>query len=286
MKIATITFLYGKSRLQLVLHNYLVSLRQWQTVTPDESWLAVEPTGPDDDTPEVARKMCEPFGMQVIRVEPKPTDKYWNKCRALNHAIRATSPEIDIIMQVDVDMILHPRHIEKALQSFAGEKKALYLCPNRSLTHEVIISEKEPLAQWERLHKVAQYVPTGEELENPRMSNPDGIGPPSKSWGVCQAAQRKWWFYIRGYDEFINGWGSDDADIVRRAGITKRPKVWAPEDLLCFHQQHPRRNDNVTEEEKLKRGARARKNRRRSFEAYYLKQFKRNLGGWGGIPKP
>lgn len=282
MNLATFTFLYGKSRLELVLLNYLISLRKWQTQTPVESFLAVEPEGPEDDTPEVAREMCEPYGVQVIRVEPKESDRYWNKCRALNHAIRASSPNVEILMQIDVDMILHPKHVETALDNFHKDKKILYMCPNLSLNEDVEIEEDWTKEDWEELHQLSTYVPSGDELPVPQLSNPNGIGPPSKSFGVCQAAQRKWWFYIRGYDEFINGWGSDDADVVRRASLTKRPKVWGPEEVTCFHQRHPRRSDNVSSEEKDRRGARARKNRRRSYEAYYSGQFKRNLGGWGG----
>jgi len=282
------TFIKGVDRVTSgILSNFLISLRSWQSYVPDSSYLAIEIDGPEDETPALAKSLCKRYGVIPIIIHPRSKDKYWNKCRALNHCIRQTSEDTDIIMQLDVDMILHPDHVAIAADRFDQGGRILYQCFNRSLTEPVILHEghgQKAADQWEALKPLSRYVPTGAELEEPRHSNPyDVDGPPSKAHGPCQAAHRAWWYYIGGYDENINGWGADDADIVRRASLTGRRTVWAPDDIHLYHQKHPRLHQGVSEEERKERMKHNLHNRRYSYRKYGEKSYRRNRGNWGGI---
>jgi len=287
MKITTMTFLKGMDRVEGgILENFLISLRTWQSCIPHESFLAIESEGPEDETPKHASALCDKYGVIPIIVCPRKDDKYWNKCRGLNHCIRYSNEHSDIIMQLDVDMILHPDHMAIAADRFDSGGRILYQGTNRALVEPITVTAargQEAADQWEQLIPKSRYVPTGDELEEPRHSNPYDIdGPPSKAHGPCQAAHRAWWFYIRGYDEVINGWGADDADIVRRASLTGRSIVWAPDDIHMFHQKHPRLWQDVSEEEKEERMQHNLRNRIHSYRKFHHKAFRRNRTGWGG----
>jgi len=284
MKIATMTFLYGKDRLGRVLRNHLTSLREWQTITPDESWLVVEPEGPDDDTPEAARELCEPLGVKVIRVTPKEADPYWNKARGINHAIRASDPSVDILMQVDADMILHPQHIEKLILHFMLDGCTFYLVKNHSLVDPVEFTGEDPPSIYQELADKAVYVPLGCELDPPTTRNPfSPIGPPSKGVGGCQAAMRKWWFKAKGYDELFTGWTGHDSDLRRRATASGRKITWAPPGYEMLHQPHPRMC-HQTPEEQVERQAHTDRLYMHSLRLAAKKRWKRNGKEWGGLP--
>jgi len=84
------------------------------------------------------------------------------------------------------------------------------------------------------------------------------------------------WNKIRGYDERMDGWGSDDVDLVARVGMAGFKIKWLGESLesiMLFHQPHDKPNYIQDMKDQYK-----------NLDFYYnIKSYAANPDGWGGI---
>lgn len=263
MKIVTIT--PHRDRLPQFA-NHLRSLA-YQTRPPDQAIVSSH-----GDTQETRRAIVDLMHDHLDAAGvPKqfwsvgePADP-WRKPLCVNFAVRRTAEDVDVVATFDVDMILHPETLAEVERVFAGNPRSYVMCPNRSLP---------PGAPWpgwtyDELRSRARTV-TWEGKRSPG-------GPPSEGWGAMQAATREWWFDVRGLDEDMELWGSEDHDLLKRAKMSGLTSKWLPRELAALHQWHEAHQNLKTPE--IKR-AKAR-NHLLSTQRLKKGQFRRNSAGWG-----
>lgn len=96
--------------------------------------------------------------------------------------------------------------------------------------------------------------------------------------GGCQCMHINGWNKIRGYNEEYIGWGSEDFDLLARAGLAGLKIKWMGESLesiMLFHQPHGKDLETLTKELKEQD-----KNKRLLSN---IKTYAVNPNGWGGI---
>lgn len=286
MKIATVGFHYGTARLDGILENHLKSLR-WQKRQPDEIIIVDEAYNEDSSSAERIREtlshLCHKYGARLIQIEPRPEDRYWNKPRAVNAGVRRTSEDIDIVINLDLDMVLHPSLLESVHQSFQQDPASFVMCWNRSLPEPVELPDSFDPKAWKDLAAKSIFIPRGTK-EKPIQFHP--VGPASQSTGCLQAATRAWWHKVRGYDEDFSGPGGKDGDLARRAELAHRWRVWlgwgeGPDSLL-LHQYHAGRTTHEDDSEQAKElKACARVNSKHSILRCMARKIIRNDENWG-----
>jgi len=220
-----------RGRLSL-LRNHLQSLA-YQTRVPDEV-LVVSHGDTAEDWEQIPQLIEESFpwvGKRPTAAALRIGDPgdYWHKALAINHGIRRSRADADVICLFDVDMVLHPEHLEHLLQRQEGQAE-ITLCTNLSLAKTPHNERLFTVESFEAHRSRAQWIAP----QSPR--NP--LGPISYGWGGCQAAPREWWFKIRGYDEDFRLFGPEDKDIIERAKATDLPIEWMPPELAMLHQYH------------------------------------------------
>jgi hypothetical protein len=180
---------------------------------------------------------------------------------------------VDAIITLDVDCILHRKTIEAAEQALEEDPRRYLMCPNRSLGKRVDLS-----GDWEYrdLAKKGHFL----DWKGAR----EGMGPMSMSWGCLQGAMREWWFEVRGLDEEMQYWGSEDHDLAKRANSTGLRWYWIPQRYKLLHQWHPAGQAGVGMELDDDVKVWLKRNHLISRDKLRRKEFIRNLDGWGGLP--
>jgi hypothetical protein len=96
--------------------------------------------------------------------------------------------------------------------------------------------------------------------------------------GGCQCMHIDAWNKIRGYDEAYIGWGSEDYDLLTRAGMSGLKIKWMGESvdsIMLFHQPHFKTAALVDRELNEQYKNKQLLNNIKSYAA--------NPNGWGGI---
>ena len=65
------------------------------------------------------------------------------------------------------------------------------------------------------------------------------------SAGGCQTMRIDKWYQLRGFNENMIGWGSEDVDLLKRAIMMGQKVIWMGENIECielFHQHHEKVN--------------------------------------------
>lgn len=174
-------------------------------------------------------KMVSEFHCSVYRYQ---TDKFWSLPRCVNIGLKRASGEY--VVKSDADLVFEKKVMEKTLQ---------YLQKNRS----IIIRKPWFLLEEVDLEKL--------DIKSLHTYPRKMVSP---SLGAFVAAPRGWWRKIRGYDERMEGWGSNDWDLFRRAKMDARRVMLIGPDFgygpkttketpntKIYHQWHP----NVLREE-------------------------------------
>lgn len=158
----------------------------------------------------------EPFDCSVYYY---PTSEIWSLAIARNMGIRRSS--CDHVVVVDADLILEPRAVEVLLEGHLSRPRSYISCFIRML-----------------LYELEQEVQMPEEF--PRLKGIDYW--PSAGWGGLVSATRSWYFKVRGFDERLKFWGSEDGDLWKRAGLDGmdcyRLNELSQEDAEVYHQYH------------------------------------------------
>jgi glycosyltransferase involved in cell wall biosynthesis len=243
------------------LQNVLRSLN-WQSAGRPVQVLVVS-HGSQPDVDQELSELCDEEAATLIRIgDPSQP---WNKPCALNTGIRATLPEVPFVMTMDADMILPPNFFKVALERLKREPPALVLCRASDLPQHVSLpSRREKLMDaFDSLRAKAQLRP-------------------SFGTGGIQAAQRSFFFEIRGYDEDLCWWGAMDGDLVKRARLAGLEIEWIENRTAMLHQWHPRKHAVLAHHEKIEQAKRAWQ-RNHELVRSRSKTMRRNPDGWGGL---
>ncbi len=244
------------------LRNALSSLG-WQTAGPPAQVIVVS----SGSRPEIDRELaaiCAACGAELLTVgDPSQP---WNKPFALNCGIRATRPDIAALMVMDADMILAPNFLEVVKARLARRPPALVLCRSSDLPAGTAFPDRaeQLLASFDRLRAAST------------LRGRSGTG------GI-QAAQRSFFFEIRGYDEDLAWWGAMDGDVVNRARLMQLEIAWVEAQTTMLHQWHDRKESALTQRVEIEQ-ARTAWRRNHQLVQSRSQTARRNAAGWGGCP--
>lgn len=232
------------------LDNCLASLR-WQTVPENQVEIVLSDFGSDLPNRASVAAGAERAGARVAYTE---TAEIWNRSRALNLGIQATTG--DVVLCTDADMIFAPNFLEVILETRrASGRPRMIHCACHDLPEDV---PERPwaVADFEALRARGEFRDLG-------------------GTGACQAASREFYFRVRGYDEKYLHWGAEDIDMTRRARRAGLEIVWISDRTAMLHQWH--RKVHLDDEAQWKL------NRWRFKLTGWI--VVKNRRGWGGIGK-
>jgi glycosyltransferase involved in cell wall biosynthesis len=203
-----------RNRSGIRFENCLGSLR-WQDVGAKAIEIIVSDFGSDPEQARSIAELAEAHGARVVRTE---TAAYWNRSRALNIGIRASSA--DVLFCTDADMIFFPNFVSSILQEHTERPgKAMVVCKCSDLPESVGERRWRP-----------------DDLDELRRATRVRRSPGT---GACQAAPRDFFFHARGYDEKYWYWGKEDLDMFSRAERYGLEPRWIHEKTTMMHQWHP-----------------------------------------------
>ena len=139
----------------------------------------------------------------------KVSGQLWNKCRAINIALKAC--ETPFFLVGDIDLLFHPEFINKAI-SLAKPNEVHYF-------QYGFLSQKESL-----LNK---------NFENYNVEFKGSDQVTGTTLFPTQVLKK-----LNGYDEFYHGWGAEDTDIHIRMKNEGLPVYFYDKEILLKHQWH------------------------------------------------
>jgi len=214
MQVSFVVMTYNRGGVRV--WNLLRSLLTYQTVPAAE--VVVVDTS---DSAQIAQGVAAACGeMREARYVRRRRDGLF-KSWALNVGIQRVDPYSKVVAVTDIDFMFGPHTVEMLLR-LVNHQTVCHTIPKR-LGADALEVDPFTAERWAALCKAAQ--PWGE-------SN----GP-----GALQAAERGWWFHVRGYDErFERGLGGMDRDMLLRAARDGMRAVQLPFAVTnALHQWHP-----------------------------------------------
>jgi glycosyltransferase involved in cell wall biosynthesis len=209
-----------------------------QTVKPDEVIIADDGSRPD--TGRMIQEMQQHFPCPLRHIWQE--DDGWRKCAILNQAFAASTG--DYIIQIDGDIILHPRfiedHISEARPNYFLVGSRSKITPKRS-QHMLITSNYKItiLSFGLRRRTNALRIPVLSQLFYSYKKN-------KKERGCNMSFWRKDLLTVNGYDERIKGYGYEDIDLplrLRRAGVQKRFIKFKAIEFHIHHKEASTKKD-------------------------------------------
>lgn len=203
-----------------------------QTEYPHE--VIVADDGSAEDTAAVVRKFAEsaPFTLRHVWHE----DRGFRLGAIRNKAIAAA--EGDYIVQIDGDILLHPRFVEDH-RHYA--RKGAFACGSRvllgeRLTEDIFRDGIRGITPWTR-----DILNRKNALRSPMLAAAVGsiASGKLKYRGCNMAFWRDDLVAVNGYDENYSGWGCEDHDLVARLinnGVEFLPLRHV---AVCYHMWHP-----------------------------------------------
>lgn len=138
---------------------------------------------------------------------------YWNKPLVLNYGIRNSSAESKYIFCADADMIVPPTVIETIVKAFREKPNTQTFVAVRTRKFRDGTTLAGKINDWDLLKPLDDVADPETFSKFVEESYLTGFG----ASGGLQAASRKWFFDVRGYDEDLFLWGAPDTDMHRRA---------------------------------------------------------------------
>ncbi len=145
----------------------------------------------------------------VTLIRCKTTHQLWCKSRAINIALKQCDTPCFFVG--DIDMLYHPAFVE-ALKELEDEKRVTYL--QVGFLSESESKEKKNFVDYEINFK----------------SNSEATGMTLYPTALLKA--------INGYDEYYNGWGSEDTDVHVRLRNGGHDVKFYSDSILMLHQWH------------------------------------------------
>lgn len=159
---------------------------------------------------EPLQKICKAYSFVTLITCPV-SGQLWNKCRAINIALKPC--ETPYFLVGDIDLIFHPHFVQKALL-LADENKVTYF-------KYAFLSKQESLKKQDFETFEVDFF-GGEEVTGTTLFPTEIL----KS--------------VNGYDEFYHGWGAEDTDIHIRLKNKGLPIYYHESETLLKHQWHPK----------------------------------------------
>ena len=214
--------------LELSIKSLLVQSR-----LPDE--IIVGDDGSGAETREVIERLRKISPVRIFHVWHE--DKGFRLARIRNRAVLASSGEY--IIQIDGDIIAHPRFIEDHMRY---AKRGCYLRGGRVMLGKTLTErlcrtrEMKTLKPWSRGIEKKRW----NALRLPWLGNylADRYRLSQYALGCNMSYFRCDFFAVNGYDEFFEGWGGEDSDYFRRLklyGIKNRRLKFVG---LTYHLWH------------------------------------------------
>jgi len=208
-----------------------------------------------DELANYIRSKNDKGTVPIELIQHKTTDKFFHKTLLNNVGIRRSSG--DYIMTTDADILFGKSFITRLYSKLKYdvflESRVMYW--KSSAVKKIYSGELDPY----------------DDLDSCKIGRIKKRTTP----GACQCTYKDNWHVLRGYDEKYIGWGSEDMDLLMRAGILGLKTIWlgeTTEDIMLFHQPHDKNIKRELEEQELNK---ARLNS--------IKSYRVNPSGWGAI---
>lgn len=218
----SITVVIGiRNRSDYRLRNALWSIRH-QSHPPELVKIVVVDYGSSPEHTQEAQRLCENFGAAFWRVS---NAKIWSKPKCLNLAIKQV--ETKFLLSSDVDVIFPDNYIAAAIAALKSRPLAV-------IYSRMLDLAPDSVELMQRLASDDLPIPFPELIAatNPR-------GPGCENAGI-NASYTFFYQLIRGYDEFFEGWGSEDNDLQTRFHQLGLDILSIYPDAVYLHQWHPK----------------------------------------------
>lgn len=212
-----------------------------QTCLPDE--IVIGDDGSNEETKVLIELFQQNFPIPIIHVWQEDKGFRLAKCR--NKAVAASKGEY--IIEIDGDLILNKNFVEDHLR-FArpgcflrggrvniNDKFTRLLCQSQKIGEFNFLS-KGLIRRLNAIHCLwlSQYL-----LTRYKKNNTSGLGCNMSFW-------RKDYIAVNGYDEFFEGWGSEDSDLANRMICLGVRRLFLKFSGIVYHLWH---NDLYMESE-------------------------------------
>jgi len=246
----------NKDRLQID-HNvsdFFIKSLQWQTCTDFEVLIADGGSQNYNEIKDYLENFDGPVPMRIV--QHRISDDHFQRALLNNVGVRNANGEY--VMTTDVDMLYGKDFVKTLLEHVAEdtfiESRTMYLKSHN--TRRIYEGEWDPYNDLDG-------------IKHDRIKK-------RTTAGGCQCMHRDRWSFFRGFDETFVGWGSEDMNLYNRVKMTDMKIVWlgeTREELMLFHQAHPKKDPKKDLEEQSQN----KKRLRRASEPTV------NPDGWGGI---
>jgi GT2 family glycosyltransferase len=234
----------------------LRSIRE-QTLPADRVHILVVDYGSEPAAADFTAERCRLHGAQYVRVD---TAGVWSRSRCLNIGIRQTTTKY--LLTSDVDILFSPAYIAEAVDVL------------REAPLSVVCSAMLDLPE----DTTAELQSIGESGGPLRLARWRNASTPRLDWAYHPSITMTYSAFhhlIRGYDEFFEVWGREDADLLRRLlklGLDRR--TLDAEAAFYLHQWHPK-YENLPDE------GREQASRRNTERWRQVQTILRNGADWG-----
>lgn len=147
-------------------------------------------------------------------------DFEWNKCLLNNIGIQNSKSKY--VMTTDADMLFGQQFIRNVVKNLKKdtfvESRTMYL--KSSVMKKVYNGEID-------------FYKSEDKCKQGRVKK-------RTTCGGCQATSLENWHSLKGYNEKMVGWGSEDQELLKRAELLGLKIIWLGEnnDIMLFHQEH------------------------------------------------
>jgi len=204
--------------------------------------------------------LCQEFCVEYIRVEDI---KVWNRSHALNIGIKKCNTKY--VLCSDVDDIFEKNYISECIKEIQRDFEQIIFSTMFMLAEEDVLENTDTVSSYSLLKK--KSLPRA-EVENCY----------SCTYGLSiNLTLTRFYFDIKGYDEYYTAWGNEDDDIIKRFKKFGLKITNIDGKTSYLHQWHPM-YEGLSEKDK---------NQIKNNREYYARMntIKRNPEGWGEFNK-
>jgi glycosyltransferase involved in cell wall biosynthesis len=211
----------AKNRADQRLTNTLACLRA-QDHPADLVRIVVVDYDSEADSAARLRAICARFDAATLRVDGRAV---WNRSHCMNVAIKQARSKF--VLSTDADVLFGTSYLREALSLLRAEPLTVVYPRVLDLPAG---SETDP-----SLARADGTAPDIEELM--RRAQPRSRG--NRHAGI-NATYTLFYRLIRGYDELLEVWGSEDNDLARRFAYLGLKAESMQDRSTCLHQWHPK----------------------------------------------
>ena len=208
-----------KNRSDYKLVNLLESLR-CQDYPKEKIVIKILDYGSEDPHKKTIKQLSSVYGIDYTYVN---NGGLFSRAKALNILIKNTTTKY--ILSADSDIIFKKNYVSELISNFENNPYQIIFCEPKDLP-KGILKNKLTVANFDYLEKISFYR-GGLKLSNTGYRYGKGLN----------AGLTYFYKSIGGYDEFYEGWGSEDDDLIKRfssLGLNANSSI----DSINLHQWH------------------------------------------------